>query len=97
MDGGSGTERVVSNLYSVNWGPFVISAPPMTTTDHILLNTENRLLAPRLLLPPSLDSDSFDSCFVVGTESHHLGIILQRIVYDSPVIGIHWLELYRPA
>jgi hypothetical protein len=44
-----------------------------------------------------LERNPLDAGVVVGTKTHYLRIILQGVVDDPSIVGIHRLELDRPA
>lgn len=49
------------------------------------------------LAPTSLEGDAFDPGVVIGTEGHHVRIILQSIVHDPAIVGVHRIEFDRSA
>ena len=46
---------------------------------------------------PPLNRDAFDARVVGRAETHQFGIVLERIVNDPAIVGIHWLQLDRAS
>ena len=47
------------------------------------------------LSAPSLNGNTFNSRIVAWAETHHVWIFFQRVVNYSPIVRVHWLQLYR--
>ena len=44
---------------------------------------------------PPLNRDPFDTRVVGRAETHQFGIVLERVVNDPAIVGIHWLQFDR--
>jgi hypothetical protein len=61
-------------------------------------DSENRQLTGNGQLttrPSSPEGDALDSGVIIWAETHHVGIFLQGVVYDAPIVRIHGLEFDR--
>ena len=46
---------------------------------------------------PPLNRDALDARVVGRAETHQFGIVLESVVNDPAIVGIHWLQFDRAS